>query len=213
MSDDSASARWLTVHDEILRGMAHALSNRIATVGAAAYMLENGDVPVEQVLHSLRDESGRMEQLLQLLRVLPQRPGAEAEPATANEACAAAVSLHAHHPDLRDCPCDIEIDAAVYPIWAEPHSFGHALVVALTTAKRNAASGDRVTLRVTGNTDVVHFRAIAGQVVDVNDSLNESDARAAAWLLAPFGGTARLTVTGCELEVPTLLAARKARKS
>ena len=210
---DSAPARWLTIHDELLRGIAHAMSNRIATVGAVAYLLENEDAADGKIVQSLRQETDKMESLLQLLRALPERLGANAEPATANEACASAVSMHAHHPDLRDTACDVLVDAAVYPIWVEPHSFGHALLVALTAAKRNTATGSRVSVRVTGDTDVVRFRAVANQIANASDALNVSDANAASWLLARHGGVARVVDGGCELEVPTLLAARKARKS
>jgi hypothetical protein len=211
-ANDGASARWLTIHDELLRGIAHAFSNRIATVGAVAYMLENDDAPGGKILQSLREETGRMESLLQLLRALPERPNASAEPATANEACAAAVSMHAHHPDLRETPCDVFVDAAVYPVWVEPNGFGHALLVALTSAKRNTAPGSRVSLHVTGDNDVVRFRAVANEVEQVSAALDNADANAAGWLLARHGGSAAVVEGGCELVVPTLLAARKARK-
>lgn len=222
-SNETAAARWLAIHDELLRGISHALSNRIATVGAASYMFEHGDVAVEQAVASLRAESERMDQLLQQLRLLPQRPGAAAEPITADDACNGAVKLHAHHGELRDFACDITVDPDVYPIWAEPQSFCHALLVALTTAKRNAAvPGSRIALRVTGDTNTAIFRVIPDTPLGDNplgdnplndvDALNESDANAARWLLAFHGGTARAVPHGCELEVPTLLAARRARK-
>ena len=63
-----ARARWLEVQDELLRGVTHALSNRIATVSAAAYMLEYGDVTQAEAAESLRTETERMDALLQLLR-------------------------------------------------------------------------------------------------------------------------------------------------
>ena len=211
-SNESAPARWLTIHDELLRGISHALSNRIATVGAASYMIEHGDVGVEQSVASLRAESERMDQLLQQLRLLPERPGAAAEPITADDACNSAVRLHAHHGELRDIVCDVTVDPDVYPIWAEPQSFCHALLVALTTAKRNAVNGARISLDVSGDNNVVRFRAHASEHVAEPDVLSESDANAARWLLAAHGGTARALDRGCELEVPTLLAIRRAAK-
>lgn len=219
MSDGSAAARWLTVHDEVLRGMAHALSNRIATVSATSYMYETGDVGVTQVMDAVKRESARLEQLLGLLRLLPERTGADAEPATAGEACASAVSLHAQHPEFRDIPCDVVVDPAVYPLWAEPHAFCHALLVALTAAKRRVPEGGRVTIHVSGTADVVQFAVQAtpgtdagNAPTDANDPLAEADACAAGWLLARHGGAARVIPNGCALEVPTLLAARRARK-
>lgn len=211
--DETAAARWLTLHDELLRGISHALSNRIATVGAASYMFEHGDVAVDQAVASLRAESDRMEQLLQQLRLLPRRPDATAEPITADDACHNAVKLHAHHGELRDFVCDVTVDPDVYPIWAEPQGFCHAMLVALTTAKRNAVNGSRISLRVSGDTNAVRFCAMADEPLQDADALNEIDANAANWLLAPHGGSARALDHGCELEVPTLLAARRNRKS
>ena len=211
-TNETAMGRWLVIHDELLRGITHALSNRIATIGAAAYMLEHGDVPVEETIVSLRAETDRMDMLLQQLRQLPERPGADAEPMTINDACSTAVRVHAHHGELRDFECDFEIDPDVYPIWAEPHSFTHALLVALTTAKRNAAPGSRVVIQASGDVNIVRVRVIARQPTALSDALNEADAAAAGWLLASHGGTARAIDSGCELEVPTLLAVRRARK-
>jgi len=209
---EAAVARWLVIHDELLRGMTHALSNRIATIAAAAYLLEQGDVPVEQTIESLRTETERMDTVLQQLRQLPQRPGAEAEPMTVNDVCATAVKVHAHHGELRDFECDLEVDADVYPIWAEPQSVTHAVLVALTAAKRHAAPGSRVLMQATGDVNVVRIRIIARQPLTDSDTLNAVDAAAASWLLASHGGTARAVASGCELEVPTLLAIRRARK-
>ncbi|MDQ6612416.1 MAG: hypothetical protein M3Y64_08280, partial [Gemmatimonadota bacterium] len=108
---DEAPARWLAVHDELLRGITHALSNRIATVSASSYLFEQGDVQIEHVSDALRVEAERLEKLLQQLRLLPGRPDAMPEPLTANDACAAAAALHAHHLELGDCACDITVDA------------------------------------------------------------------------------------------------------
>ena len=99
---EAAVARWLVIHDELLRGITHALSNRIATIAAAAYLLEQSDVPIEQTIQSLRTENERMDTVLQQLRQLPERPGADAEPMTVDDACATAVKVHAHHGELRE---------------------------------------------------------------------------------------------------------------
>ncbi|MEP6836174.1 MAG: hypothetical protein ABJB74_22485 [Gemmatimonas sp.] len=210
---EPAAARWLAIHDELLRGITHALSNRIATIGAAGYMLEHGDVAVEQTIHSLREETDRMDALLQQLRQLPERPGADPEPMTVNDACAAAIKVHAHHGELRDFECDVAVDTDVYPVWAEPQALVHALLVALTAAKRNAVPGSRILMKATGNTNVVNIRVVACDGTVERDVLNVVDANAARWLLKKNGGSARAVDNGCELELPTLLAIRRARKS
>lgn len=216
VSGADPAARWLAVHDELLRGITHAFSNRIATIGATAYMLEHGDVPVGQAVESMRAETDRMDTLLQQLRQLPGRPGAEPEPMTVNDVCANAVKTHSHHGELRDFECDIEVDPDVYPIWAEPHQFTHALLVALNAAKRNAMPGTRVLIRATGDVNTVKVQVTARDpLVDglTDDTgANALDAAAAGWLIAQHGGLARALPHGCELETPTLLAIRRARK-
>ncbi len=210
---ERAATRWLTVHDELLRGITHALSNRIATIVASAYTLEHGDVPLERSIAALRTETDRMVVLLQQLRQLPERPNAEPEPMTVNDICASAVGVHQHHGELRDIECDIEVSDDVYPVWAEPQSLLHALLVALTAAKRNVAPGSRVLMHASGDANVVQIRVVARDAASANDALNELDAEAANWLLAAQGATARAVSHGCELELPTLLAIRKARKA
>lgn len=207
-----AAARWLAIHDELLRGITHALSNRIATIGATSYMLEHGDVAVEQTIESLRAECERMDTLLQQLRQLPARPGAEPEPMTVGDACTSAIRVHANHGEFRDFDCDVVEEPDVYPIWAEPQSFTHAILVALTAAKRNAMPGSRISIHIAGDTNVVRINAAAAHAVASEDDLNITDAAAASWLLASHGGTARAVDHGCELEIPTLLAVRRARK-
>lgn len=210
--DSKAAERWLVIHDELLRGITHALSNRIATIGATTYMLEHGDVDVAQSVEALRAESERMDTLLQQLRQLPARPGADGEPMTVGDLCANAIRLHAHHGEWRDFECEIVEDPDVYPIWGEPQAVLHAILVALTAAKRNATPGSRVRMHIGGDTSVVRINATAPSANDSGNNLNITDADAANWLLAPHGGTARATDHGCELEIPTLLAVRRARK-
>ena len=212
MDAGGAPARWLAVHDDLLRGITHALSNRIATVSASSYMFDNGDVKIDHVSEILRAESERMEKLLQQLRLLPERPDALPEPLTANDACAAAVGLHAHHPELGDCPCDITVSGDVYPVWVEPQSFTHALLMALHAAKRNAGNAGRVSIEVSGDIDVVLFFVKTATTNIGPDAMKQRDVEAAAWLLQRHGGTARSVPDGCELQVPTLLAARRAQK-
>ena len=56
--------RWLSIHDELLRAMAHAVSNRLATISAVASLLEAGGTADARLLEGLRTESERLEGLL-----------------------------------------------------------------------------------------------------------------------------------------------------
>jgi hypothetical protein len=74
----AAAEAWLVVSDALLRGLNHALSNRAATVGAVSGVLDPAEPPSAAIVDVLRDEAARLDELLQLARLLPgQRAGTE----------------------------------------------------------------------------------------------------------------------------------------
>jgi signal transduction histidine kinase len=208
-----ARARWLEVQDELLGGVTHALSNRIATVSAAAYMLEHEDISGAQAAGSLRTETERMDALLQLLRLLPSRDDSSFEPVAPMDVLSDAVALHAHHTDLRDVAVTVESDADVLPVWVEPHAFMQALLLALTSAKRAAFPRMlEVRVLVTGNADVVTIVMHPnGDVQRADATRTAIDAAAAECCLLSAHGTARAREDGgCTITLPTLPAVRRA---
>jgi signal transduction histidine kinase len=212
MTNAEARARWLEVHDELLRGVTHALSNRVATMSAAAYMLEYDDVTGAQAAASLRVETERMDAMLQLLRLLPSRDDREFEPVSPHDVVTQAVGLHAQHCDLRDVRVAVTVSDTVLPVWVEPHALLQALLLALTSAKRSAfaASGD-VTLHVDGDADEVRLLVHPGPSHALADALAERDVAAADGCLHSALGTAVARADGgCMLTLPTLPAARRA---
>lgn len=212
VTGDETRARWLEVHDELLRGVTHALSNRVATMSAAAYMLEYDDVTGAQAAASLRVETERMDAMLQLLRLLPSRDDREFEPVAPGDVIAQAVALHAHHCDLRDVRVVVTVSDTVLPVWVEPHAFLQAVLLALTSAKRSAlATSGAVQLHVDGDTEDVRV-TIHPEPADASaDSLAGRDVGAAAGCLQSAFGTAEARADGgCVLTLPTLPAARRA---
>lgn len=212
VSNAEARARWLEVHDELLRGVTHALSNRVATMSAAAYMLEYDDVTGAQAAASLRVETDRMDTMLQLLRLLPSRDDREFEPVSPGDVITQAVALHAHHCDLRDVRVAVTVSETVLPVWVEPHAFLQALLLALTSAKRSAfnASGE-VLVRVDGDAELVHLLVHPEPADALADALAERDVAAAdGCLQSALGAAVARADGGCVLTLPTLPAARRA---
>lgn len=213
----AARSRWQEVQDELLRGITHALSNRVATLSAAAYMLEFGDVTPEQAAASMRAESERIDELLQLLRRLPAREEFELEPVSPGELIEDAVALHGFHCDLRDVPVAVDVEADVLPVLVEPHALRQALLLALSTAKRTAArdaQGQPATtrIRVSGDADrvVLHVHGTREHPAPF-DTLAEREREAMQQCLAGAGGAVRpLDDGGWGIELPSLLAARRA---
>ncbi len=217
-ADRAGAARWLMIHDELLRGIAHTLSNRVSTIDAAAYMLELDGTDVVQQTATLRSETVRLEQLLSALRILPRRADTPAEPVMPDDMVRAALAVHSHHGDLHGVPCDVDIASDVMPGYADPLALQHALLVGLSAAGRAVKAqqlvngAGRVRVLVTGNADTVQFAITAADVVllpcDEVEHDAESDAAAVAWLLGSNGQSVSHH-GGTVFTVPTLAAARR----
>lgn len=212
-SDRAGAARWLTMHDDLLRGMAHALSNRVGTILAVVSLLEIGESGAVQPIETLRLEADRLETLLQTLRHLPRRTRQSLEPILPVDVARAAIELQAHHPDGRDVVCDVHLDGDMMPAWGDAASIELAIAAALTGAKRHIATGVPVAVRISSTDDVVRFD-VCGTIGGNAESERDLalDASAAHWLVSESGGRADTHASGIVIELPALAAIRRARK-
>jgi signal transduction histidine kinase len=208
---DLGAVRWLSIHDDLLRALAHAISNGMATVTATATLLEHGIMPEPRIARGLTADAERLELLLQALRHLPRRVEAAAEPMLLTDALDGAKVLLQEHPDLRDRTISVESRGDVQPVRAEPGAVLHACAVAVLTGARYtpAAGTVRVTLETDG--DVVRLVAAGDDGPHYGaEELREQDTRAIAWLLADHGGRAESHASGCAFTLPTLQSTRRA---
>lgn len=217
VSSDAGAARWLSVHDDLLRGLAHAFSNRVATVAAIAALFDSSRIPDERVLTGLRTDADRLEGLLGQLRQLPRRHDAYLEPLMPGDSVRAALALFEHHPEYRDVHCTVVVADDVQPVRADPTSLQHALCVALVGASRVGAGQDGAT-----RADVRVALSTEGDAVRIEVSTDGStgegdvdaltlDAGAINWLLARSNGRGHAVPYGCLIELPTLQASRRSR--
>lgn len=217
VSDErSGSARWLTVHDDLLRGLTHALSNRVGTIAAASYLLASMPETVATAATTLRDESDRLDGQLQLLRLLPRRTDAANEPVVPTDMTTQACALLSYHPELGDIPIDTALDGDLQPAYADPTSTILALTVAIAAAQRVAGPQGRVVVRIACDTECVRI-IVTGNHADradnhVRDDALLADVAAVRWLLASSGGHATDEAGGVTLLLPTLQAARRAHR-
>jgi hypothetical protein len=123
-----ADAWWLRVCEQILRGLNHALSNRIAGVAALAGVLEPGD---GALVTQLQHEIGRLEHVLVLLRLVPQAPHGHAEAVRLQDLVPEAIELAQHHPDVRDAAIEVAPLETIPPLRCHPVALQHALVMLL----------------------------------------------------------------------------------
>ncbi len=225
VSEHDGASRWLTMHDELLRGLTHTLSNRVGTIAAVSSLLELGGASSARALDTLRSETDRLEQLLMLIRQLPYREAHAAEPILAADVVNAAIALVAHHPAARDVRCEIVTEGDVPPAWSDPGALQLAIAVALISAHAHASgSADHVRVLLSSRDDVVRIavssapsadvvadRTDAAHADDVRTIERVRDASAAAWLLRATEGRATASDLGLSIEVLSLAAARKRR--
>jgi hypothetical protein len=213
---DQGAARWLSVHDDLLRGLTHALSNRLGTISAAAYMVELQPAAHLATAATLRGESERLEELLQLMRLLPRRAEAVPEPVVPTDLVHQAIAVGAYHPEARDIPATVVLDGDQQPAYVEPGSFAMALAVTLGAAQRACGSDGRVEVHVSSSVDAVRLetRGVrADGTVTHPDDRAVADVAAVNWLLRASRGHGALTHHGVLVTVPTLQAARRAQRS
>ena len=128
MTTDAVPDTWVRLSDSLIGGIAHALSNRIATLSALSELMRMEDSPAENA-DMLRQEVGRLELLVHHLRLLVDESAAPPEALQLPEVTAAAIALHKYHRDLRDVTVLMGGDITVEPV----HISRSRLVRALLT--------------------------------------------------------------------------------
>jgi hypothetical protein len=213
---DEAVARWLWHRDQLLRGVTHALSNRVAAASVAAWLVESGPTAPAVAAITFREEIDRLEGLLRLLRQLPVRADAAPEPVVPVDVVRSAVALHAHRPDLPDLPCAIETDGEAQAGWADPDALCHAIAIALAAAA-SAVGATGLRVRIDADDAVVGIGVQAEGLATARDGAADdghagiADVDAIDWLLGRHGGRGLARPGGCRVEVPTLAAVRASR--
>jgi hypothetical protein len=181
---------WLQTADGVLCGLNHALSNRIAAIGAVDAAVADGHdvghVSPAAVSPSIGRELERIDRLLRLYRLLESADGAPAEPARIADALPDAVRLFQHHLAVRDVPCAVESALDLSPVLLPPAALTQALLVLMCAAARRAANtspNGGIVLRCGGDADWV---VVAVETRGLAKVLNEAEPRelgAARWLL------------------------------
>lgn len=193
----SSDEAWLTVSDGLLAGVHHALNNRMAALTAVAQVLES-DLPRDHPLASaLSGEAERLERTVSLLRALPRGRGAP-EPVQLGDVLRTVVQLFGMHHAVRDVSCEVVEEPGILPLWIEPATLTHALLVLTTVAGWHARGlrDGKVVVRCAGGADLVTVTVqTQGEVEDgaareddPDGPLGRIDVRAVAEMLAAAGG-------------------------
>jgi len=196
---------WSTVRDAVLRGLTHALSNRVMAITTLADLA--GDASAVTTTRTvLASEAVRLDALLQQFRLLSPAAAAPAEPLNIADVLAPLVDLAGRHPDVVGTPCDVRLTAGVPPAFVDAGQVGRivpALVVAAMRAARRLQP-PRVQVDVRGDARWVVVGAAAGDAVGAGALPDETNAGVPAIGIFETPGGARY-----ELLMPTLAAARR----
>jgi nitrogen-specific signal transduction histidine kinase len=196
---------WSTVRDAVLRGLTHALSNRVMAITTLADLA--GDASAVTTTRTvLASEAVRLDALLQQFRLLSPAAPAPAEPLNIADVLAPLVDLAGRHPDVVGTPCDVRLTAGVQPAFVDAGQVGRivpALVVAAMRAARRLQP-PRVQVDVRGDARWVVVGAAAGDAVGAGSLPDETNAGVPAIGIFETPRGARY-----ELRMPTLAAARR----
>lgn len=158
---EAGAAEWLSLSDDLLAGLVHALNNRVTALSVFAELITLGDSQMASG-GLLATEVGRLQRLSALIAMLPARSQA-AEALEIDHVLDDAISLHAQHPRIRAIECVVERSGELPPLRAARWVLLRLLVLVVHAAKEaaEAARRERVTLYLTGDADSLTLRAFA----------------------------------------------------
>jgi hypothetical protein len=207
MTTDPVPDTWARLSDSLIGGIAHALSNRIATLSALSELMRMEDAPSENA-DMLRKEVGRLELLVQHLRLLGDESAVPAEALQLPEVTAAAIALHGYHRDFRDVTVLVGGETSVQPVHVQRSRLLRVLLM-LLAASAMAAGRDHA-VHATFSAEDALVRVTIGPDGKAKWNANPSDALldgARAWLGDSEGSVSRNGAT-ILLELPSLAAVR-----
>lgn len=203
----AGATSWLTIQDDLLRALAHSVSNRVGTILAFTGTLELGAPASAQTVTILRQEAERLEQLLQQLRLLPRREDSALEPMLLPDALMQGWGLVAELSAFRDATLQVEGAAEAPPIRADPTAVVQACAALLMAARPDGMNRIIVQLQSTGAEREQQLECRLLNAVD--DDRRHRQGTAIEWLLAPSHGMVIDRDGGYGFRLPTLMATRR----
>ncbi len=203
--DAAAAAVWIATADSALRGINHALGNRLFVL----YGLPAGDAGVTVATTTAE----RIEALLTLARQLELAEQYDPEPIAIADAVAVTRDLLAHHPRLRDLTPSVALPGTLPPTLAPRSALVQALLALLSEAGIGALTidGDRsFGLTASGDTEWITLRVHGAADAQASAHHRGAALRCALALLQGTHAEGDVDGSGTTvLRVPTLARARR----
>lgn len=174
-ADETRQNGWPEVLDQLILGVTHQISNRVATLAGVSDILA-GDPSIPPILRALADEVPKLEESIRLLRLLAVPDNEEEEALEAHRLVDDAVALARLSSDTWDVEYVVQDGRDAPPVLARPVAFTHAILVALAAAAFDSGQHGAVTVRfsvvdpellISANDHEVSARLLsAGRTVD-----------------------------------------------
>jgi hypothetical protein len=200
-----ALAAWVELSDALMRGLVHALNNRVTALSALAELAALGDTVLTNQ-NVLPSELARLQQVNALFRLLLT----EETPPEAMELGPVlddALALHAHHSRLRSVRCEVERQETILPLRVPRWALLRLLLLLLECAKHHAgeagAGAAVALLRVEGSEETIALTVPA----------SHPPSRYARAMAELCGGTLTIGAEGITVLLPTLLELRRAERA
>jgi hypothetical protein len=214
--DGVVDAEWLALSDALVRGVGHAMNNRIAALSAVVQVLATSGQG-GPLLEALSSESQRLLRTVDLMRLLPRRWEAEAEPVLLDDVIRSGMELLPLHADLPELAYVWEAEAELPPVLSEPSLLVHTACLMMARAAEAAVRGgaSRILIRGTSRPETVIVSVGPdGGWPDADDALPRAEPGDSALdrLARRIGGALRADGAALLLELPTLAEARRRQR-
>jgi hypothetical protein len=198
---DSEGA-WTLLLEDLLRGLVHAMNNRVTALSAFAELAAVDDGALE--IDMLRQEIHRLHAVSSLVSVLASRND-ELEALEVSAVLDMALEIHSHHPRMRSVPCTLEKAGAILPVRVPRWALLRLTLLMIDAAKRAGGESHATTVAVwlSGDDAVVRLHLVSPQPLGV----------AAADLARRCGGVMSYANGEVVLELPSLLELRRREKA
>lgn len=153
------AADWLPTQEALLRGLNHALSNRLSSLGAVAMLAEGAATLDPKIQAALSRDVELLGELLGLYRLLPGDSVARRDATKFADALAKARELLEHHPDCRNVRFELVDGAAMEPVSLLGRDALRAAVLLLLAASRGTGGDGTVTVTSSGGDGWLHLTA------------------------------------------------------
>lgn len=190
LQDDTAvtaALHWSVVCADLLGGLTHALSNRLAFLTILSSELVEDAGAIEASADMLRGECTKLTSVLELFRLLA-RPGsratAPAQSMSLAECLEQTVALLQHNLTGRETPLAVHGAAALPPVWGQPIQARYALITLLFAAQRDASTARAARMKDERVDEAIELRCRAERdavMVEIGSPCAETASRRAVW--------------------------------